>query len=44
MTEMDYVIEYVEKKFGNGAVFDMLDYIEERKKDGQDLIEGEKSG
>ncbi len=33
MEDMDYAVQYVEYKFGTGAVFEMMDYIMEKKKE-----------
>lgn len=32
MTDLDYAIMFVEEKFGAGSVFELIDYIEYKKR------------
>ncbi|CAM0054574.1 hypothetical protein VPHK460_0169 [Vibrio phage K460] len=41
MENLDYAIMYVEEKLGAGAVMEMMDYIEEKKKRNDEESVGE---
>ncbi len=38
MENLDYAIMYVEEKLGTGAVMEMMDYIEEKKRNGEENV------
>lgn len=40
MEDMDYAIMFVEEQYGNGAVMAMLDYIEDKKREGESCKDG----
>lgn len=39
MENLDYAIMYVEEKLGTGAVMEMMDYIEEKKKSEEESVD-----